>query len=105
MQEEVVWEVGYSLAVLSGVVGEVALMVALVQMGIEDYVFEGVYVEFVVYSQSLNSSSLISKGYFMGMEVAIFVVASMDTKDENFVKLVELVRLVTDVFEHYFNKA
>ena len=107
MQEEVVWEVGYSLAVLSGVVGEVALMVVLVQMGIEDSVFEGVNVEFVVDSQSLNSFNLIAKGYFVGMEVAIFVVASMDTKVENFVELVELVelvRLVADVFEHYSNK-
>ena len=100
-----VWEVGYSLAVLTGVVEEVALTIVLMQMGIEDYLFEGVNVEFVPDSQSLNSSNLISKGYFVGMEVAIFVVASVDTKAENFVELVELVRLVTDVFEHYSNKA
>ena len=83
-----------------------ALTVVLVQMGIEDYLFEGVNVEFVPDSQSLNSSNLISKGYFVGMEVAIFVVASVDTKAENFVELedlVEIVRLVTDVFEHYSN--
>ena len=104
MQEEVVWEVGYSLAVLSGIVEEVALTVLLVQMGIEDSVIEGVNVEFVVDSQSLNSSSLIAKSYFVGMEVAIFVMASVDTKAENFVELVKLVRLVTNVFEHYSNK-
>ena len=102
-----VWEVGYSLAVLSGVVGEVALMVVLVQMGIEDSVFEGVNVEFVVDSKILNSSSLISKGYFVGMEVTIFFVVSVDTKPKIFselVELVEFVRLVTDVVEHYSNK-
>ena len=104
MQEEVVLDVGCSLAVLTGVVGEVALMVVLVQMGIEDFVFEGVDVEYVVDSQNLNSSSLIAKGCFVGMEVPIFVVASMGTKAENFVELVELVRLVTDVFDHYSNK-
>ena len=107
MQEGVVWEVGYSLAVLTGVVEEVALTVVLVQMGIEDSVFEGVNVEFVVDSQILNSFNLIAKGYFVGMEVAIFVVASVDTKAKNFIELVELldlVRLVTDVFEYYSNK-
>ena len=85
----------------------VALIVLLVQMGIENYLFEGVNVEFFVYFQSLNSSNLISKGYFLGMEVAIFVVESMDTKAENFVELedlVDIVRLVTNVFEHYSNK-
>ena len=104
MQVEVVCEVVCSLELLTRVVGEVALMVVLVQMGIEDYVFEGVDVEFVVYSQILNSSSLIVEGYFVGMEVPIFVVASVGTKAENFVELVELARLVTDVFEHYSNK-
>ena len=102
-----VWEVGYSLAMLTGVVEEVALTVLLVKMGIEDYVFKGVDVEFVVDSQSLNSSSLIFKGYFVGMEVVIFVVELMDTKDKNFVELVGivgLVRLMNDVFEHYSNK-
>ena len=107
MQEEVVLELGCSLTVLNGVVGEVALMVVMVQMGIEDSVFEGVYVEFVTDSQSFNSSSLISKGYFVGMEVVIFVVASMNTKAKNFVELfglVGLVRLVNDVFQNYSNK-
>ena len=92
---------------LTGVVEAVALTIVLVQMGIEDYLFEGVNVEFVVVSQSLNSSNLISNGNFVGMEVAIFVVASVDTKAENFVELmelVEIVRLVTDVFEYYSNK-
>ena len=84
--------------------GRGALTVVLEQMGFEDSVFEEVNVEFIVDSQILNSSSLISKGYFVGMDVAIFVVASVDTKAENFVELVELVRLVTDVFEHYSNK-
>ena len=65
MQEEVVWEVGYSLTLLTGVVEEVALTVVLEQMGIEDSVFED-NVEFIVDSQILNSSSLISKGYFVG---------------------------------------
>ena len=95
------------MVVLTRVVEEVALTVVLVQMGIEDYVFEGVNVEFVIDSQSLNCSSLISMGYFVGMEVAIFVVALVDTKTANFVEcveLVELMRLVTDVFEHYSNK-
>ena len=47
MQEEVVWEVGYSLVVLTRVAEDVALMVVLVQMGSEDSIFEGVNVEFV----------------------------------------------------------
>ena len=82
----------------------VALIVLLVQMGIENYLFEGVQVEFVADSQSLNSSNLISKGYFVGMEVPIFVVASVGTKAENFAKFLGLVRLVTNVFDHYSNK-
>ena len=92
---------------LNGVVEAVALIVVLLQMGIENYLFEGVNVEFVVVSQSLNSSNLISNGNFVGMEVAIFVVESMDTKAGNFVELedlVEIARLVTNVFEHYSNK-
>ena len=104
MQEEVVLDVGCSLAVLTGVVEEVALTVVLVRMGTEDSIFEGVDVEFFVDSQSLNSSNLIAKGYFVGMKVTIFVVALVDTKAKSFVELVELVRLVTDVFEHYSNK-
>ena len=44
------------------------------------------------------------KSAVTGMGVVILVVALVDTKAENFVELVELVRLVTDVFEHYSNK-
>ena len=73
MQEEVVWEVGYSLVVLTGVVEGVSLTIVLVQMGIEDSVFEGVYVEFFVDSQILNSSSLIAKDYSVDMEMPMFV--------------------------------
>ena len=47
MQEEVVWEVDYSLVGLAGVGEGVALTVVLVKMGIGGFVFEGVG-EFVV---------------------------------------------------------
>ena len=47
MQEEVVWEVDYSLVGLASVGEGVALTVVLVQIGIGGSVFEGVG-EFVV---------------------------------------------------------
>ena len=62
------------MVVLIGVVGEVALMVVLMQIGIGGFSFEEVVIGIFFYSQSLYFSSLVSKGFFVSMEVPRVVV-------------------------------
>ena len=49
------------MVVLIGVVGEVALMVVLMQIGIGVFAFEEFVIGFVVDSKSLYLSSLVSR--------------------------------------------
>ena len=80
-------------------------MVLLVQIGIDGgFSFQEVVIGFVFDSQSMDFSSLISRGFFVSMEVPRFVVAQEDTKVGIFVELMELVRLMVGVFAHYSNK-
>ena len=62
------------MVVLIGVVGEVALMVVPMQIGIGGFSFEEVVIGIFFYSQSLYFSSLVSRGFFVSMEVPRFVV-------------------------------
>ena len=63
------------MVVLIGIVGEVALMVVLMQIGIGGFSFEEVVIGIFFYSQSLYFSSLVSRGFFVSMEVPRVVVA------------------------------
>ena len=79
-------------------------MVVPVKIAIWDFTFEEVVIGFFVDSKILYLYSLVSRIFFLSMEVPRFVVALVDAKVRSFLGLVDLVRLFVGVFEHYSNK-